>query len=374
MSSVMERLARERRILKKWERIRAVHEDCRRLFWLGQTIIQDLSTPASLTLRQTLRAWTNGFMRFHFQIYGLDRGGKAADFLSDIDVLKTARINGRHVGLINNKLAFAAMMTLHGLPCPRVLGLIRRGVFYPLDASDPFPAGKLPELLAGPRNRLVIKPNWGYHGRGFMLLARDESGHRLNGEEISPAAIEPRFRSLDDFIVTEFVAQGEYGAGLFPGTTNSIRMVIFRDPGDGQPFIARAAQRIGTSRSYPVDNFIAGRGGLSAAIDVDTGRLGPGALVSGRNRVEWHDRHPETAARIRGIEVPAWPEICRRMLEWCRRLSFAPCIGWDIVITRDGFSIIEGNSTPGMTMLQVHGPMLADPRVRRFYRHWRVIA
>jgi Sugar-transfer associated ATP-grasp len=108
-------------------------------------------------------------------------------------------------------------------------------------------------------------------------------------------------------------------------------------------------------------------------IDLDTGILGPGAMVGGRNRVVWCDRHPETHARISGVEVPGWPELRDKVLEWSRRFSFAPCIGWDIVITRDGYSIIEGNSSPGLTMLQIHGPLLADPRVRRFYRQYGIV-
>ena len=42
-------------------------------------------------------------------------------------------------------------------------------------------------------------------------------------------------------------------------------------------------------------------------------------------------------------------------------------LGWDVVVTADGIRLLEGNANTGMNVLQVHGPLLSDPRIRRFY-------
>jgi hypothetical protein len=37
-------------------------------------------------------------------------------------------------------------------------------------------------------------------------------------------------------------------------------------------------------------------------------------------------------------------------------------------MTDEGYSILEANSPPGITVWQVHAPLLRDPRVARFFR------
>lgn len=178
---------------------------------------------------------------------------------------------------------------------------------------------------------------------------------------------------LDRQVVTGFVTQGRYGAALFPDTTNTMRIVTLVDPDTHEPFIARAVQRIGNARSFPVDSFSLGQGGLCALVDIASGRLGPGAMIEKNRQVSWHEHHPETGAAISGVKIPNWPDIHRGVLQCARRFAFVPCIAWDIAITEPGFTAIEGNSATGVRVLQVHGPLLADPRVRRFYAHHGVV-
>lgn len=373
MNQAIERITADLRIIRRWNLLQRMFGRFRHIFWLGQTIVQDLSNPACLSLKHTLRAWRAGFKRLNYQIYGLQKTRDITDFLSDFKAVRTEYINGRYRELVNNKLAFGALMQLHDIPTPKVFGLIRKGIYHQFNAEAPLPAQELPELLIGTLDQLVIKPLWGYHGRGFIHLSHNSNSYRLNYSETSLAAIKSLLSRLDDYIVTEFVSQGEHGAHFFPETTNTIRIVTFWDYETGQPFIARAVQRIGTSRSHPVDNFVAGKGGLSAMIDINSGVLGPGAMLSSRRQVSWYDNHPETHVKITGSKVVGWRDICGKILEYARCFSFAPSIGWDIVITDCGFSIIEGNSTPGMAVLQVHGPLLTNQKIRRFYQHHHVI-
>lgn len=46
-------------------------------------------------------------------------------------------------------------------------------------------------------------------------------------------------------------------------------------------------------------------------------------------------------------------------------------LGWDVVLTddEDGFPVLEVNAHAAMRTLQVHRPLLRDPRVRRFYEY-----
>ena len=178
------------------------------------------------------------------------------------------------------------------------------------------------------------------------------------------------------YVATEFVTQAEHGARLYPDTTNTIRLITFWDAERAESFIARVVQRIGTSRSFPVDNFKASGkgGGLNALINRDSGELGQAATIDAEGHITWYSEHPESHAPIQGVVVPDWTQLRESILRYANTFAFFPCIGWDIVPTHSGFTIIEGNATPGMPIMQVHGPMLTDPRIRRFYKYHGVIS
>jgi hypothetical protein len=55
------------------------------------------------------------------------------------------------------------------------------------------------------------------------------------------------------------------------------------------------------------------------------------------------------------------------------RLPEAPAIGWDLVVTEAGCCFLECNTPPSVGVWQVHAPLLADPRVRRFYEEYGII-
>jgi hypothetical protein len=137
------------------------------------------------------------------------------------------------------------------------------------------------------------------------------------------------------------------------------------------PFIALAVHRFGTDRSYPVDNWT--RGGLSCHVDLASGRLGPGVTFPQPPPISWHDVHPNSGATLAGETIPDWHATTELVLTLSARLSFLPYIGWDVVVTGAGPKVIEGNYYSDVNLLQVHRPLLLDPRVRRFYKHHQVI-
>ena len=47
-------------------------------------------------------------------------------------------------------------------------------------------------------------------------------------------------------------------------------------------------------------------------------------------------------------------------------MPYLPFIGWDVVMTADGYRIIETNPGSGLFVIQATMPLLADKRVRRF--------
>lgn len=372
-SRIIEKIELEQQVLKKQKFAIVARNFLRHLFGISGLIRRDNRLSVDLSLQHCIRAWKHGFTRFNYSIYGLSQAGKPTDYLSDYNSIKQLRINGRFAEVVDSKLMFSLLMKYNGMPTPEIKAVISKGLIHLLRSESTLePSTFLKESIPY-GERIVIKPIWGWHGTGIIVVTHSHNGYQINGEDICLDDLTNIMSRLDNYLVTEYARQGEYGTQLFPDTTNTIRIVTFCDIDTKKAFIAKAVQRIGTSRSFPVDNFKAGRGGLSSLIDVNNGELGLGALVDKRGHVTWHSNHPESYASIQGVLVPSWLEIRRSILNYANRFLFAPCIAWDIVPTQSGFTILEGNSMPGMPVIQVHGPILTDPRIRRFYEHYDII-
>jgi hypothetical protein len=212
----------------------------------------------------------------------------------------------------------------------------------------------------------VIKPLAGGGGTNIRFLRREDDRMLLNEQPLSEPALARLVGSMREDVVVAYVEQRPEIAALYPRTVNTLRLLTMWDQEAGEPFVAAAVLRIGRAECYPVDNWT--QGALTARLELETGLLGPGVSHPGQGTaLAWHVRHPETGAPIEGLALPGWSEIRRRMLQICRSVPFLLYVGWDLILTNDGFRVLEGNHYPDLNLMQVHRPLLTDPRVARFY-------
>lgn len=371
--------------------------------------VQDLvateyGSDVSRSLRRRLWLWRRGFVSRSDAVYDL-HPETYRDYVSDYErFVRTKRINGTWSEALSNKLLFHRLMQPFDDERMTVYGLVRDGTYHAIDdrrgrreVTDGGPAVSEPIGADGPaaeppqpsahrqetrnaaqrvvdrlevEDRLVLKWVRGGGGNNVLLCSRTDDGYRVNGDRYPEAAFRSLVADLDEYLVCEFVDQGPFPTALYPATPNTIRLITMYDDVLDEPFVAAAIQRIGTTDSAPLDNFT--QGGLSAAIDLETGELGPGARPPDGDGVEWHSTHPDTGMEIDGKRIPGWQRIRTTVLEMADACSFVPYVGWDVIVTDDdgGFTVIEANSYPGLKSIQVHEPLLTDDRVRRFYeRH-----
>ncbi|XVH31481.1 sugar-transfer associated ATP-grasp domain-containing protein [Haloferacaceae archaeon DSL9] len=344
--------------------------------------------------RRRLWLWRHGFLSQSGTIYDLDRTNWRR-YLTDYErYAYTKRINGRWSVSLDNKLLFHWMLESYDDHRPTVHGLLHEGTFHPIDAlartrsegdrtrpavgagdrSAVDAADRVPDLLEE-AGRLVLKWTRGGGGNNVLLCAWDGGDYVVNGDRRSRAEFERLLATLEEYLVCEHVRQAAFGDRLFAETPNTIRAITMYDETKREAFIPMAIQRMGSERSLPMDNF--SKGGLNAEIDVETGRLGAAARLPIAGDLEWHDSHPDSGASVAGERIPGWESIRDRLLEIAASFPHVPYVGWDIIPTdgTGGFKLIEANSYPGVKSLQVHRPLLADSRARRFYRdhdvlHW----
>jgi hypothetical protein len=294
---------------------------------------------------------------------------------------------GRWGDVVSNKLTFYLLFAAHADSFPDCYGVLDGGRFGRPAARlvDPFdgdgPLGDDPtatvdgvawlDTYLAAHDRLVLKPVYGSGGRGVLVCERDGDGYRVNGEAYTDEAFAALLADLDEYLAWQFVEQAPYAAGLYPDATNTLRVLTLWDEAADAPFVAGAVHRVGTDRSAPVDNW--SRGGLSALVRDDNTLSRAAQWRPEEGQVHWFDDHPDTGRTLTGATVPDWPAVRERVLELATTVPYLPRMGWDVVVTDDGIAVLEVNAHAATRTIQVHRPLLDDPRVRRFYeRHARL--
>lgn len=58
---------------------------------------------------------------------------------------------------------------------------------------------------------------------------------------------------------------------------------------------------------------------------------------------------------IEGITIPGWERLKAEILRISDRVPFMDMVAWDVVITSEGFCVIEANASSGVNILQLWG-------------------
>lgn len=316
---------------------------------------------SGMGLSKQLPLLRKGFLPVSGLIYDPD---DLDNYLSDARrFTRGAAINGPRAFLLNDKLAFYHMVSGHDPSLlPVYVAVLHAGRVLPADKSGPTDMDELQESMAS-LGQTIVKPNHDGGGADVSRVSHVRGRWQINGSAAEWQDVLQRLRRVRSALVTEFVVQAPYAQTAYPHSTNTIRMLTMRGR-DGQVFLARAVHRFGSSATAPVDNWA--QGGLSCLIDLSSGELGPGMTHPSASTQRSYDTHPDTRASLTGVRVPSWSDVTARVLALAARLPL-DYVGWDVVVTASGPVLIEGNSNTGVGMLQVHGPLLADARVREFY-------
>lgn len=248
-----------------------------------------------------------------------------------------------------------------------VLGVISKNVFisYQKDNID------IESIITN--KKFVVKPILGGKGDNVYICKDVGNGtYLVNSEIYLKTDFIDFIKSLNDYIVQEFIEQHNYLKDIYSDSTNTIRLVTMREPISNEIFIAWSAQRIGTKQSTPVDNWTAG--GISAEIDVEKGILSAAKYYDNQERkLLTFERHPDSNAQIKGITIPHWDKIKTELMLAHRALPNIHFIAWDIVVTQNAFEVIEVNNTSGVEHIQVHRPLLKDQRIKDFFQHHGIV-
>jgi hypothetical protein len=330
----------------------------------------ELAHKRYVSLPVATRMWVNGFFSKSYILYNL-KENNLADYLSDIQENLYSKWIIADKQYMDDKLIFPKVIRPFA-QVPEDIGIIVRGKLCSISLSEKYlTIDNICNILSAEKN-LILKPIDGASGDGIVRLEFINNAILWNGIEIDRHSFATRIYQLHNYLISKFIIQADYASTFYSRTVNTIRILTMINPDTNQAFIAAVAHRIGTSQSFPVDNCAAG--GLTANIDIETGRMGKGVSTKiNSDSLTWHTHHPDTKSPIEGEIIPGWQQLKKDVLDMSNNLSFIPYIGWDIVITNTGFTVIEGNDGPDIKLHQVHKPLLVNPEIKQFYKYHHII-
>jgi len=321
----------------------------------------------SLPTASRIWAARHGFKAYTAKLYKLDRHN-VANFVSDLQRKAARQITPEYNIIFDDKLV-TKMVFCRVLRTPETLAYLDKGrvvdeLGFPLEL-----ASVLDRIRA--EGRVVLKPIVGAGGRGVTLLSA--RGKQILADERALEDPEQYLSQCERSFISVFVVQHAYAAALYPGSVNTVRIVTMRDPESRQVFVSHALHRIGNARSAPTDNF--SRGGLVVTLDHATGELLRAAICDkATGTLEFIEKHPDTGATIVGQCVPNWDEVLAAGKRAHSSFPQAELIAWDFALNEHADPVmIEANASTDVDLIQIHAPMLEEPRVRRFFEFHGVI-
>lgn len=263
-----------------------------------------------------------------------------------------------YTSILNNKLNFALYCERNRVSTPALIGHNFGGSFFLGNGIREISG--VTELVFLYRevfssinaDAIFFRPLALNGGQGCFRLDREKYVQQLETE----------YKNLlgGDYTHTEALAQHPEINAIYGDSINTLRILTHID--NGNVDIISSFIRIGAGGSI-VDN--GSSGGLFVGINQESGalkRTGYRDMKFGGGEFR---EHPDTGFRFENFKVPYFKEACEMAKEATRHIPNG-FIGWDIALTPDGPTIIEGNERPHLFMSDVaFGGLLTNPDMKK---------
>lgn len=179
------------------------------------------------------------------------------------------------------------------------------------------------------QGRVVVKPLSSTWGIGVGIKT-----------EADIDAIIADVQKGNQYMIEEVIVNHPDVARVNPDSVNTLRVETCLDH-DGGFHLLNVLFMVGTTKTI-VSNCHSG--GMMCHVDVKTGCIDN----AGYNpKGIWYEVHPASGIKLRGYKLPYIDQLEDYIKGVCQVMPNARYVGWDVVITPNGFELIEGNFCPG---------------------------
>ncbi len=305
-----------------------------------------------ISLFNKIKANLQGYISDQYILYNL-KEANAKYYLSEMDWHRSRFINQPFEFVLNNKVICNQVLSQY-VRVPEIFA-IKTGSQILATATNHNISDVLE--LVKQHKKLFLKPYLGGKGSDVYYLEYCANQFLANKQSKSDKDILNLLNRLHNWILCEAIEQHSYANNLYDKTFNTIRIVTIRDIETHQMNIAFAVQRMGTSKTIPVDN--GSKGSIIAKIDLDTGAL---SFAKSLHNVVAYTAHPDSHNQIEGTIIPNWEKIKQEITVLANLFNYLHLIAWDILVMQDGnICVIEANNSTGINILQLWGGLKEHP-------------
>lgn len=254
------------------------------------------------------------------------------------------RINRNNV-LLDNKILFERIIGRSGLNFPSTIIKIEKNMVLDKDDSPINSLEKLNKVINTIKSdKIFIKPSdCGSGGKGIFSLYRE--GNKFINSKNQKFSLDylNSLASKGEWIIQEGLENYGMLKELSPNSLNSFRMMTYFDK---KPIVIYAILKAG-NKNAETDN--AHTGGIYIGVNIKTHTLMNKAFDEDLNEFEIH---PLTKFDFRNKKINCFEEVIDTAKKAAILFPSLKFIGWDIALTKKGAFILEGNSSPGLTIIQ----------------------
>lgn len=293
-----------------------------------------------------------GFSLYSCYTYNLNKKNYKY-YLNDIDEHMPRFNKNKYFVLCDDKFVFYSFFR-NFIPTAEVFAVIKNGnLIFSNDKMNFYKS-----IIK--HNGCVIKPRFGNNGKNIFKISAENNHLIYKGTILSNIELEKLILSLKgDYVIQEIIMQNQFENSLYTNSLNTIRVISMNI--NNKIEIGGALQRIGTKRSFNVDNF--SQGGLSCLIDIETGILTSGTCADSfdknGNRI-FYEKHPDTGNKLKGVSIPNWKGVVKFIKDAHKSIGFYKFIAWDLALTNNGICVVEMNLESGLHIFQVHKPLKGE--------------
>ncbi len=202
-------------------------------------------------------------------------------------------------------------------------------------------------------NDFIVKPIDFYYGIGVHKASlKDYNGDTkaaFDSIRKEGIAIKARHPSRDPkMVLEELIVQDDSLAILHPNSVNAIRATAVRGK-DGKIHLFHPWIKAGINGAFVAS---AALDGFDAEIDPETGIVITDGYQEGGQVYQFH---PNSGIQIKGFVIPKWNELIQFVEEIMGLLPEYGYVGWDLVLTPNGWCIMEGNYFGEFTFQLING-------------------
>ncbi len=326
-------------------------------------------------------ALERGFFPGRVELYGLNEDNYR-DYLPDYSYFMIHPINHHFKIWVNDKLTLKYVLNSNGCAdtMPEYYLYVENDgrYTYLMDAPESIEKNEdfIINLLKA-KGILAIKPNSGTSGGlGFIKLELKSSVIYANNKPISLQELKSIISQFKNTIVTEYVRQHKDLAKVWPDSECTLRIIMAKIPSqnpyerlDWRCFISFA--RFGTLLSGGASNLSSG--GIGVGFDFETGKYKDYGIRYKRFCPDGKytcEMHPDTHVVWKNEMLPNWNKIKEKIKQVCHHISSLDYLGFDVIISENGFNFCEINTHPACDYAQVLcAPVLKNENAIKFFKH-----